>query len=612
MTSLSVSDLFTPTPSGIGPYGSVPNSPPLSTWFGRMLSVAGTVQLPTTSWQPGAPERTILAIESVEFAQSDVDVSLMAQGGFLESAATGSVTFTALDGTVVTVAVTPDPSNAAQNPTGAPGWLDLLTESTYAVTRLQATYCAGPLAICNTTVTAKGPYAAGQYHVANTNTGATYSNAGALTVPSSVIAGTGGTVAGVTPGSVSSIIATQSAHGLSSGQVVYLLIPSSSGVSGLQGVFATVTAATSTTFGIAVPSSGTWTAGGQVYLCTVATMAADVVGIGSNAAPGAVTTAVTQNAGVVVGNVSAWAGSNWESNVALMDRTLLSLAARSPNGPSQAYVYFAETAAQLLAEQTPPYTLTNGPVSATASGNPQTGVETIVVASSSPLSTVLGAQVTPGCAQLAIVGVSNTNPCQVSCTGPTSLAPGQSMTVTITGVLGTAGVNGTWTATYAGANAFTIPLDTTSAGTWTGGGQGEGGDLGQIDALLQETVTPDNTTAVTVSAVALPISVVATVLVPQAYVAAYTLAVGVQLAAQVSSYPVGGDPDTSPPNSVPWDDIVSALEEAGVLALGQASYVRGVQSLSVNGLTVSGTGVAFPSNRYQAILAPPVVQVLGV
>ena len=42
-----------------------------------------------------------------------------------------------------------------------------------------------------------------------------------------------------------------------------------------------------------------------------------------------------------------------------------------------------------------------------------------------------------------------------------------------------------------------------------------------------------------------------------------------------------------------------ALEEAGVVTLGSASYVRSIQSLSLNGGGI-GAGVAFPSNQYQA------------
>lgn len=612
---ISATDLFTPAPSGVGPFGNVPPVPVADTYLGWMLTIAGRVQLPTTSWQSGAPERTILAIEAVTFAESDVNVSLFAQGAFLQTAAIGYVVSYTLDGAQVVTPVTPDPSNAAQNPTGAAGWLDLLTQSTYLVTRLQAAYCKGPLAIVNLKGSGVGPYAAGSYHVGSVG-GATYANQAALSVPSSAIAGTGGVVAAVYPGPASTLLQTVSAHGVSVGSVIYVLVPSSSGVTGLSGVFALVTATTAMTLQISLASSGTWSAGGSVYLCTVADFVADVVGIGSNAPPGTVTVPVTQVVGLAVSNVIAWAGSNWESNTALVDRTLLSLASRSPNGPSQAYQYFAETAAQLLAAETPPYTLTNGPVLANAFGSAQFGIETIVVASQTPASTILGQPVTPGCAQNAITGVSNTNPCVVSCASLTSLAAGQSMTVAISGVVGTAGVNGAFTGTYVSPTSFSIPLDTTLAGAWIGGGQVEGGDLGQIDALIQQNVTPDNTTSITVSALALPVTIAATVAVPQAYVATYRLAVGSQLQAQIASYPMGGTAASAPAYTVPWEDILAALEEAGVLALGQPSYVESVTSLVVSGnattCTAYGSGVPFPSNEYQAILASYTVSVVGV
>jgi hypothetical protein len=608
MAQLTAAQLFTPAPSGVGPFGNVPLVPPAGTWLSVQLNIANQVKLPTTSWQPGAPERTILSIESVCFAQSDVNISIMAQGGFLQTAASGTVTYVTNNGTQVTIPVTPDPSNTAQNPTGALGWLDILCQNVYEVTRLSATAASGPLAIANISTFTRGPYASGTYHVANSQSGTTYSNPSPLTIPSSIIAGTGGTVAGVSPGLTFSIITTASAHGLTVGQSVYLVIPISSGITGLNGAFALVTAVTTNTFQISTSSSGMWTAGGTVYLCTVAQMNADTVGIASNAAPGTVTTTVTQNTGVFTSNIVGWSGSNWESNTALAGRAQNSLAAASPNGPSQAYIYFGDTAQQLLLAQSPPYILTNGPVVANEFATPATGIVTTVVASVTPASTTLGAAVTPGVSQLAIFGVSNANPAVVTCAAATTLLPGQSMTVTITGVLNMAGVNGTFLGTYVGSNSFSIPVNTLADGTYGGGGSVEGGDLGQIDRLIQTRVVPDNTTAVTVSALALPITIVATVVVPQAYVQTYNLAYLPQLQAQIASYAVGGN---APDFAVAYNDIVGALEEAGVLVLGTASYVREVQNLSINGGAV-GVGVPFPSSIYQAILATPTVTVLGV
>lgn len=603
--SLTTTELFTPAPSGVGPFGNVPMTPPDGSWLAKMLDVATQVELPTTSWQSGAPERTIFAVESVMFSLSDANISVMAQGGFLQPAASGTVTYVAVDGTTVTIPVTPDPSNPAQNPTGAPGWLDLLGENVYATERLAATFASGPLAIAKTSVGSVGPYPPGGYHVANVR-GPTYSNRDSLTIPSSIIAANGGVVVGVSPSITFTIITTQAPHGLVVGDAVYLAIPATTGITGLDGVFATVTGVTSTTFAVALGSSGSWTAGGNVYLCTIANMQADVAGPGSNAGPGQVTTTVTQNTGIVVSNISSWAGANWESNPKYVRRCQLSLASRSPNGPSQAYVYFAETAQQILAEADPPYVMTNGPVAANEFSTPGTGVVNVYVASVSPASTTLGDNVTPGVAQLAITGITNANPAVVSCAGPTSLTPGQSMTVTITGVLGIADVTGTFLATYVSGSTFSIPVDTTASGTYTGGGSVEGGDLGQIDKLIQQNCVPDNTAAVVASAKAFPVVVAATVLVPQANVQAYQLAVIAQLQAQLDAYDIGGD---APNFAVAIDDIVGALEEAGVVVLGQPSYVRQIQSLTLNGGTVD---LPFPAPEYKALLSAPAITVIGI
>jgi hypothetical protein len=618
---LTVNQLFAPAPSGVGPYGivggavvgAVPQVPGAGTWLSMQLGIAATVQLPTSSWQPGDPERTILATESVCFALSDANISAMAQGGFLQSAASGTVTYTDPQGATTTIPVTPDPSNAAQNPTGAPGYEDLLAANVYEVTRLQATPASGPLAIAKLSGGTIA-YAAGAYHVENTLTGATYHNPASITIAGTAPPGAGGGVVGVTPGLSSTIITTASAPGFTPGQSVYLNIPQTSGVSGLAGVFAVVTAAfpLSSSFQVALGSSGTFTSGGNVYLCTVATMTADVVGTAGNASPGATTTAVSQNANVFVGNPGAWSGANWESNAALAYRCQLSLAARSPNGAAAAYVYFALSAYQLLQNATPSYTLTNGPVRASNFSTPATGVVTTVVGSASPASTTLGAAVTPGCSQLPIASVTLGNPTIIGCAGPTGLPAGQS-TVTISGALGVNGtINGTFLATYTGADGFSIPIDTTGLPAWSGGGTVEGSDLGAIDALLQQNVVPDNTSARTVSALAQPIQVTATVIVPQAYVAAYQLASVTQLGAQVASYPFGGN--AADGFSVPYLDIVGALELAGLPnpaapALGQASYAE-VQSLSINGQGAN-VGQPFAGNTYMAVLVNPLVTVVG-
>ena len=610
LPSLTVTQLFTPAPSGVSNAGAIPSLPASGSWLSIEYEIAAIVQLPTTAWQSGGPERTILAINAVCLSQDDALVSMMAQGAFLSSAATGTVTYQTLQSAqlvTVTVPVTPDPSIPSQNSTGAPGWLDVLGESVYDVTRLGATYAAGPLAIVNTSGSTVGPYVAGGYHVAGAN-GANYSNTASLTIPAGSIAGS--SVSSVGVGMSSTTIGTSSPHGLSVGQSVWINIPTSSGISGLSGVFANVATASTSSFSVALGSSGTYTgSAGLVWTCTVATMAAAVIGTGSSAAPGAVTTTVTQNAGVYCGNVTPWSASNWESNLAYAARCQESLAAASPNGPSQAYVYFAKTAQQILAAETPPIQLTNGAIiAANEYASPVTGIVTTVIASSTPASTTLGQAVTPGFAQNPVTGVSNASAAVVTVANAVAAWSGTA-SVIIADVLGIGGVNGAFNATYLTPTTFSIPVNTSASASYTGGGGVEGGDLGQVDNLLQENVVPDGILAITESALAQPITVIASVTVPQAYAATYATAAPIAVSVYLASLPFGGVVNPSITVPISYDEIVAALIDAGVLALGQATYVIGTPIVTVNGAEVD---VAFVTNQYQALLSSLALTVVGV
>lgn len=603
--TLNIDQLFTPAGSGVG---TNPNlAPQPGTWFAIFLDNAATLGLPTTSWQPGAPERTIMSVASVALQQEDVAISVMAQGGFLDFAASGTVVTSDVNGNQTVIPVTPDPSIPSQNPTGAPGWLDALGQSFFKVTRLQATYAPGTLAIANTTAGTVS-YVAGNYHVANGSTGATYTNTAALSIPSSSIPGTGGTITGITVGTSTTTITTQTAHGLAVNQTVY--VSGTTGVTDINGVFALVTAVTATTFTIQHATSGAWTGGGKVFLCTVAPFQADSLGIVSNAAPGAVTVTVTQNPGIFVDNLAAWSASNYESNTKYADRCRLKLAALSPNGPAAANEYFALTAQQILAAQSPPVTLTNGPIAKAISfSNPVTGVVETIVTSSSPQSTTLGAATTPGCAALAITATNGfmASPIQVTTAGPHGLLTGY--TAIVSGVLGNTAANGAWTVTFVNPTNFTLN-SSTGSGTYTGGGQVDGGDLGEVDNLIQVNTTPDRITNVTESSLAFPVLVVATVVVPQAFFTTYQAAAPIALQNLLATFPIGGivEPgDTG--GTVSFSAIEGALVSAGVLTVGHTSYVRQVSGLTVNGLTAN---VPYPSPDYDAILVTPTIAVVGV
>lgn len=598
-TPLTIDELFTPAPSGIG--GNANVAPASGSWLAILLQLAATVGLPTTAWLPGQPERSILSIDSVALAQLDAIVSLIAQGGFLDFAASGTVQFPAVNGQIVTMQVTPDPSDAAQNPTGAPGWLDVLGVNAYGATRLQATFASGILAIANTLVAAAGPYTVGTYHVANTRSQATYKNVASLTIPSSRIAGTGGVVTAVTAGSTTTVT-TQTAHGVAAGDVVYL--NGVGGISGLNAAFAQVSAVPSSTMAtLSIVTSGSFTTGGTMYLCTLADFEADVIGLDANAAPGDVTTQITQVNGIATSNLTPWSAANFESNVDYVSRCRSKLAAASPNGPTQAYEYFALTAYELLQAETPSVSLTNGPiVSAKAFGNPQTSDVLVVVASASPASSVLDGAITPGCVGLDVVAATFATPIEITTAFPHGLLTGN--IATAAGILGNIAANGTWTITKTSDSTFTLD-GSAGIAVYTGGGQISGGDLGQVDRIIQANCVDDNAIAFTISAQALPISISAVVTVPAAFRAVYNAALGTAFDQFLKAQEIGG----GDAGVVDYSAIEGVFFEVGVQVVGATSYVKSVRNLLVNG----GTGnVAFPSPFYEAILGTLGVSVVGV
>ena len=330
------------------------NVPPTADqWNAAELSVANTLGLPTTTWQAGGLERTVFAVVANVMAQADVGASIAIQGGFLDFAASGTVTVSQPDGTTAIYYVTPDPSIPAQNPTGTLGWLDVLADSVYNVQRILLAAASGTLALLNTSASTYGPFAAGAYHVAQPGlpTKPTYSNKASLTIaPSTTV----GTVTGCA--TLSGVIElTVVGHGLSTGAVVY--VTGITGTTEALGAWA-VSVVDANNFTLQSSTfTHAWTGGGTVYAPTVATFAAVVSGTASGAASNnLVTQAVTSLIGVSVGNVGQWLGANTESNLALAARCRLKLQSISNGGPSGAYLFFALTAQAYAPLLNPPLT----------------------------------------------------------------------------------------------------------------------------------------------------------------------------------------------------------------------------------------------------------------
>lgn len=567
--TLAIGDLITPATT--------------EEWNAQLLANAATLKLKTTSWQRGEPSRTILEIMAATASQQDAMISLITQGGFLDFAATGSVSYVGLDGKTTVTKVTPDPSVPGENPDGTPGWLDVLASSVYNVAREGAAFASNYLYLANTSSNTYGPYAVGTYHVTNPSSGAGYSNTEALTIgPANFV----GTAVNAASNTSPIVIGTSSAHGLSGSEVIR--IAGVLGNTAANGFWNIVVLSTTSFSLVGSTGNGAYTSGGTANVCTAAIFAADVAGPNSTAAPGTITQTVTTLSGVTCNNLQSFVGTDWESNTALAARCRLKIQSLSPNGPGGAYEYFALSANSLLAAESPPVELSAPVTRVITQSSATTGIITTVIASAS------GA--VPGISNLAVSGATNASPIVLT-TATHGLSTGDY--VTVSGVLGNTAANGTWTITVLSGTTFSL---TGSAGNaaYTSGGIVQGGDLGQVDKIIQANAVPDDITAITESAIAFNVNIVAAVEVPQANVAIYSASVQSALALYFASLPIGGIN-----GELQYNDIVGVLFAAG----GSPSVVRRITSLTLNGST---SNVPYTGALYVAQLSPsPTVTVTG-
>lgn len=571
---LTITELFTPATN--------------AQWFQTLLTNAATLQLQTTSWQSGGMALTILQMVANTLSQEDGIISIMAQGGFLDFAATGQVTYVAANGTTITAYVTPDPSIPSQNPTGALGWLDVLADSVYNVQRIGAQQATNELAIANTTANTYGTYTPGSYHVANPSTNLTYSNTENLTItPGAFVGGAITAASNATP----IVITTTTAHGLTTGQVVNI-----AGVLGNTAAngFWQVTYVGTHQYSLnSSAGNGAWTGGGTTLVAQTAVFAADVPGPTGSSGVGQITQAVTSNTGVSVYNYLSFFGANFESNISLAARCRAAIQAISPGGPRGAYTYFALTAYQLLLDQTPSVLLSSPVTRVLVQQSRVTGTVTVTVANASGS--------VPGVSNLRITNATNASPIQITTVTPHGLSSNDY--VEISGVLGNTDANGQWQVTFVDGSNFTLN-GSVGNGAYSGGGTVEGGDLGEVDYIIQTNCVPDSVTVVTQSASVFNVAIVAAVTVPQNQVVAYQSNVQTLLATYFASLGIGGVGGV-----LQYFDIIGILYAAGSVS-GAASYVVSIQSLTLNG---SSGNLAYPGPAYIAEISPtPVVTVTGV
>lgn len=574
--TIPVSSLFTPkTPSQ---------------WLQQTLTDAQAQGLSSTSWQAGDPILTVLAILAEELAREDsMGISLRAQGGFLDFAATGSVTITddlVTPTTTLVVPVTPDPSIPAQNPTGAPGLLDTLASSVYNVKRIQATAAVNPLYLANTSGVSLGTFQPGTFHVQNVFTGATYSNQSAFTfTPSTVIGTSIVSVAGPAPVTVT----TLSNHGLTTGMIVYA---QSLGI--VADNFYSVTVTGFTTFTLAGASiigtfPGPTPPGPNVWTSTPITFAADQLGTYGNAGVLAINQLITAAPKCFCGNMQTFAGTPWQSNSSLAALCRAKLATIGVGGPPGAYKAFALLAQNILTGQavnpqglvlTNPLpsnvTLDGGAINrALVTQNPSNGAVTVVIAA---------AGTTSGFMNLQITGATTASPIVITTAANHGALTGDF--VQVNGVQGLVGANGTWVATR--INATQLSLNGSSgAGTYTAStGQISTGDVYAVSTVLAAYVEPQAVSLFVQAATPLTLTITALVTVPKAFTSDYTSKMTAALTAYFTTFPIGGVNVDFVSNVIPAGAVEGILYAAGQTS-GQ------IYTISVAFLTLNGLGFGF-------------------
>lgn len=324
-----------------------------SEWLAKLLATAEGVKLKATAWQEGSMVRSILVISGYALSLVDSIVSGVAQGGFLDYAASGTISYTDASGVTTTTPVTPE---------GGPGFLDILVDGVYNEQRVEKASAGGVQAFTNTSGATYGPLAAGTLHVSNPSTKIQYSTTQAVTIPPSPIVGT--SVVSITNYFGQIQVTTSTAHALSTGAVVTVI--GALGVPPLAGQYsARITVIDATSFALdGTTWSGSYTGGAVVRAPTTATVSADTEGsVGSSTdasgvpATNTVTQLVTNLLGVTCANVDVFYGTDTQGNAALAATARLKLQSLSTGGPKGAYEYYALAAVKWAATLAPPLRL---------------------------------------------------------------------------------------------------------------------------------------------------------------------------------------------------------------------------------------------------------------
>jgi hypothetical protein len=495
------------------------------------LSVATTLNLPTTSWQPLDPSRTIFQTEANLISQESATVAGIAQGGYVSYAA------------IMPAGTSPYNDGAGYLTV----WMDLCGENFFNVYRIEPSAAAGPIPVQNITGTGQ-TYTAGQLHFQHPTSGATYTNTAAGTIAP----------AGSPPTPVQSTIEVAADPAfvgqigtLSVGQTAIMLTP-----------FPGVTPVAQT---VGLVGTGIETNAHYLARCQYKLGALSPNGAAQAYQYVAESLPVFGSTIEQPSDIADYAASTSVPIATAAQALLVALGFTSGS-----IFYTAPTSAY-------PWGVTAPVTRVSAVLNTGSGVVQVYAANAA------GGLL--GCAQLAITNVTWTlGVATVTTSGAHGLSPGNF--VIISAVLGATGVNnqiaGTvaWQLVTASGSSFTFALATTP-GAYVSGGSVEGGDLGMVDAAIQAQVVPTGMAAIVEAASNLAINVAATVYIPTRAGITSTnaiAAISAALTAYFDGVPIGGV-TAEAGGIVPSSEVLVTIANANP---GTVSVVLSSPSLSVD------------------------------
>lgn len=325
---------------------------------------------------------------------------------------------------------------------------------------------------------------------------------------------------------------------------------------------------------------------------TTFTIAADVAGSSGTSAAGAITNLTTSIPGVTITNPGQLVGSPAQSNASLVQACQAKQAARSPDGPVGAYVFFALEAAKILASET----LLNGdPIVIPL----VTQAKVITSAGSGRVRLVVrdADGGIDGVTNLTVTGATNASPVEITTSINHGLSTGD--IATVSGVRGNGGANVTSTIIVTAANKFTLDHSVGTA-AYVSGGVVEGGFLGQIDRVIQANTVPNGVFAGTESASTNTAPIVVDVWVPSNYASTITSTVSQSLINYFANAPIGGftDPGGAYTNVILLDAVIARVFASA--AVGGATYVQ--QAL----VTINGVAANYSLSALDVFVPNPI------